>query len=297
MGPHSPFVIGIGVEGDSVTVYRMSSFASGDTTSALLETFPGGRINLASMAERIRFIQVLINLGRYCEAVRSAASDLMLYTKDPYFTVMRCDNAAILKTFREVIKTYLPPRSGDARWLKSIKKFYKDTAGVPYLERCVEYRTDLEWPLGGDEPLSFVLAPVGIPLGEGGLHENVLNAVAFRCIAAALAEIHRRGWAHNDVRWANVVYYPDRGISSFVLIDCEYAWPIGQKYVYLHPNMRRAKLSEKTACSAEFDTNCFLALFPSPSSLIEEAHSQLESRSATLAQVAGMVTVDTPGII
>jgi hypothetical protein len=46
---------------------------------------------------------------------------------------------------------------------------------------------------------------------------------AFTCICKALKGIHKLGWAHNDIRWPNVVCIKD----EWFLIDSEYASKFG----------------------------------------------------------------------
>ena len=65
-----------------------------------------------------------------------------------------------------------------------------------------------------------LLTPIGVsrlPRDEQELGK------AIACICKALKGIHKLGWAHNDIRWPNVVCIKD----EWFLIDSEYASKFG----------------------------------------------------------------------
>ena len=80
-----PFVIGIAIEDDYVTIHRMSLDNDSKTQEGLLSEFPAGRLNLRISQERIRFIQVLINLGRYCDAVYQNPRRYIMFSGHRFF--------------------------------------------------------------------------------------------------------------------------------------------------------------------------------------------------------------------
>ena len=285
-----PFVIGIAIEDDYVTIYRMSSDQDSETQEGLLSEFPAGRLNLLLVEERIRFIQILINLGRYCAAICKAPQRYMAVIGQTCFLPIKRHNSTVIKNLRDVTKVFKEERAEDEAWVATMIKFYSDMQGVRYLERCIHVSTGKR-DANGSPIVSFLLRPVGVPMDVNGPLDKALHAVAFRCIAQALAEIHKRGWAHNDVRWPNVVLVYQGKTPAFVLIDCEYAWPLKERYQYLHKSMEDFGITDKSICSVDYDVRCFEELFTFPPTSIQELHSQLKNKTATLAQVASMVTV------
>src|SRR5690348_4966523 len=109
-------------------------------------------------------------------------------------------------------------------FVTSLRKFYTELAGAPYLERG-------EWSASESKPDApegqkvavFLLTPVGIetqPADIAQLH------FFLRCAIEAIAACHAKCWALVDLRWSNVIR---TSAERWFLIDAaEHATPFGR---------------------------------------------------------------------
>jgi hypothetical protein len=87
-----------------------------------------------------------------------------------------------------------------------LKDFYNKCNNIPYLERLVN---------SYDKSRRMLLTPIGVNRQPASFDE-FFHAV--ECICYAVNAIHRLGYYHTDIRWANIVHVPAN--NSWVLIDC-----------------------------------------------------------------------------
>jgi hypothetical protein len=64
------------------------------------------------------------------------------------------------------------------------------------------------------------------------LHDRIIHKVKYSILVndVSLTAIHKLGWAHNDIRWLNIICVKD----EWILIDCEYVSKFGTKL----PNLK-----------------------------------------------------------
>ena len=116
-----------------------------------------------------------------------------------------------------VTKTY-----GEARPL--LVDFYAETQDVPGLERGVRPENDMS-------NSRFLLTPHGCSRKPHPLEART----AMKQIAETVAAIHSKGWAHRDLRWANIVLDCCKEGRRWTVIDCEYAAKVGTPWADSNP--------------------------------------------------------------
>ena len=159
-------------------------------------------------------IQAAINVARWAKWVKN--SNLLERLDVPMIKeqIDASSRRKLLISFHGVEKTFLTLDSTDKT---RMKKFYKECSKVPYLEHLEK----LEIPSKHPDWFRLILTPVGvtrIPKTESELGH------AISCICQALYGLHENGWAHNDIRWPNIVSYH----GDWILIDCEFANKLGE---------------------------------------------------------------------
>lgn len=204
------------------------------------ENIPNDHIFLvtapANSLERLRLARAYINIARWAKGVyeQRRALGILADTETYQGTILRTTsqvrvNAAANRV--EKITLAAVPEQQDI-----LSKMYTACAQVPHLERCLEPITAVEWMDGG-RAFKLVLEPVGVRRNPGTPDELFL---AIRHVLTALCGMHEKGFVHNDVRWDNIITRNDG--AEWYLIDCEYAWPVGEKFPYtnlrFHPTGR-----------------------------------------------------------
>ena len=91
---------------------------------------------------------------------------------------------------------------------------------------------------------------------------HVLIQMALRCILEALDNCHRKGWALNNLRWANVIFL---ATGIWTIIDCEYARPIGDPL----PQELIVKCDWSVDCSSSTDLYCVGRMLKDLDSLVQ----------------------------
>jgi hypothetical protein len=189
--------------------------------------------NLKRETDRLACVQAAINVGRWALWVKSSR---MLYRLHLPMNMPNTDNDQRRKLvigFKGVEKTFLNLDENDKARLLS---FYEATANIPYIEKLREYTKSASSPT----ILKLILTPVGVcrqPQNE----EELGNA--FHCICSALMAIHKLGWAHNDIRWLNIICVKD----EWILIDCEYVSKFGTKLPNLKVKDPQTQISSITS--------------------------------------------------
>ena len=92
----------------------------------------------------------------------------------------------------------------DRKTFLRLKQFYEKCRNVPNLEQMIQCST-----------CRMTLLPVGVTRMPRD-HNEFLEAI--QCVLIAVDGIHRQGYYHTDIRWANIVFIPTS--NSWVLIDC-----------------------------------------------------------------------------
>jgi len=192
------FIVVISIAGDSVEFSKMTSVGLSSQTS----------FNLNNIAHRFSCVQAAINVGRWVKWVKT--NDLLGRLDIPMNKVQKDAQGRrkLLISFQAVEKTFLQLSDSEK---KTLTDFYADCNNVPYVEKLIAKEIPAKHPTW----LKFTLSPVGIT--RMPQTENELGH-AMSCICTALVGIHKKKWAHNDIRWPNIIYSE----GNWILIDCEF---------------------------------------------------------------------------
>lgn len=99
--------------------------------------------------------------------------------------------------------------------------FYKTIC--PQLAHAIQ--CDVARSSWSDSKTKLRLHPLGMHVSEEDQRRLRVVVDAVQSVLSALSHLHKLGWCHRDVRWANLLRTGD---GSFMLIDFEFAAPVGE---------------------------------------------------------------------
>ncbi len=157
--------------------------------------------NIIEAYDRVAFIPIAVNIGRVLKHFIQQEFIAPL----PFRMNMweRRISKSIKITFRKV-----EVECDNLIRFQQLNRLYDACDDVQFVERKID--SDLA-------SLRIFLNPVGISIQPRTFRE-FMSAV--RCILLALKGMHRHGWFHTDVRWANIIFVATNGEWNWYLIDC-----------------------------------------------------------------------------
>jgi hypothetical protein len=253
------FIMAIAIAGDMVCFGKL--YLGGKFER--IKTF-----NLRSgLKERVYCVRAAINVGRWARYVLN--SDLVAPITFPIGKKQVQDRREL--TFLSegiILKKYLKLCKSQRGWLSHLYKCVTSAT-----KRNVRF---LEWAISCAESpkkstVTVRLQPFGVvrfPQSQTEMRS------ALRCVLTCLADLHRHGWTHLDLRWSNVVYVAP---SQWFVIDAELARPIGSEMPH------GLVLRDPDATVADEAADCFLvsAMMRDPRAVgvldgLESAHELAE---------------------
>ena len=207
-----PWIIGIAISGNLVHIGKLNerNFES----LAVFNLDPCEKSYYLN--QLILLFRALINIARWLSYAKSKSMFLASGLKFFSWENNNIDHKLLL-TFQNVKKGYLKNDSTVAQ----LTIFYDKAQDIPYLEkwnRSIETRvfSDVEYSI-------FTLSPVGVTRVPNSVEELKR---CLSCLGTCVKALHKLGYAHNDIRWPNVIWCIE---NDWYLIDCEFCLPFGSK--------------------------------------------------------------------
>jgi len=105
---------------------------------------------------------------------------------------------------------------------RNLDAFYEDTKNIVGIEKKIESGVVTRKRTRSRADLTFFYELV--PAGLDVLPTDFPKAIPV--LIDVVQNLHKMGWVHLDIRWANVIFEPIN--EKYFLIDCEFATKIGE---------------------------------------------------------------------
>uniref|UniRef100_A0A7S0QCZ8 Protein kinase domain-containing protein n=1 Tax=Cryptomonas curvata TaxID=233186 RepID=A0A7S0QCZ8_9CRYP len=228
------FIMAIAIAGDLVCFGKL--YLGGKFEH--IKTF-----NLRSgLKERVYCVRAAINVGRWARYVLD--NNFVAPITFPMGKKQVQDRRELTILSEGVIlKKYLKVSKAQRGWLSHLYKRLSSAAQrkVRYLEWAISVATS-----AAKSTVTVRLQPFGVVRFPQSLMEM---RSALRCVLTCLADLHKEGWTHLDLRWSNVVFVAQH---QWFVIDAEFARPIGSAMP------EGLVLRDPDAAMADEGADCFL---------------------------------------
>ena len=106
-----------------------------------------------------------------------------------------------------------------------LRTFYETIC--PQLEHAIQ--CDVANSSWTESKTKLRLRPLGMHVSDDDQRRLRVVVTAVQSVLRALSRLHELGWCHRDVRWGNLLRTAD---GSFMLIDFEFAAPVGERITW-----------------------------------------------------------------